>query len=370
MLGSVSCGKAFKNVANQEPQQRDGINDATSEESLLLSVRNGESLNAERALKEGANANLKYNKTETVLTYSILTGQTNMVDVLLNAEADPNLPNQQGKFPLFMAIKTGNKSVLNNLLTFGAQVNLVNQDSMLPLVYATQLNRIEEVFYLLIKGADPLFQGAAEISAYDYAVQSNNREMLNVLDTHLRLEQGKDPKEVVSERIKIGDDQAIEYVNTYLLNQGTDVFTEFGSSLILTTFKEAPNQDKLITLISKYLEWGYGLNQTALIHELYRDELKTQIPLALEYGADPNVLDEKNKPLLWYLTKKLDVPLVEELISFGARTKLSIQLEEIDQNIVIDMCDAVPRKKCRTRRSCPPGRLEAIKKLKSLYSCR
>jgi ankyrin repeat protein len=106
--------------------------------------------NVVRALKHGADPNVKGPDGYTPLHIAAHENYSELAKVLLESGADPNAPNNGGHTPLHAAAYRGHLNVASLLLEHGADPCITNKDGDIPLVTARK-RREEEVYILLEK---------------------------------------------------------------------------------------------------------------------------------------------------------------------------------------------------------------------------
>lgn len=81
---------------------------------------------------------------------------------------------------------TGNYSEVKRLITLRANPNVVNLNNTTPLMYAAQIGRIEIVRVLLDAGADAKLIDNEGKTAQDYAGESGNEHVVNLIKSALQ----------------------------------------------------------------------------------------------------------------------------------------------------------------------------------------
>jgi len=123
-------------------------------DDLLVAIRNGDHLRAERELKGSSLANFANASGMTPLMQAVHTADARMVSIVLAAGANPNAKGVAGITPLLAAVFDEAKT--RSLLNAGADVNIASADGRAPLhAAAMREGSLPIVKLLLAKGADP-----------------------------------------------------------------------------------------------------------------------------------------------------------------------------------------------------------------------
>ena len=128
-------------------------------------------------------ANVKFEYSKTALLYAIKEERAKVVEYLLSLGADPNTKNSGNTTALMMAAGRGNIEIINMLLEAGAitSINQQNNAGYTALILATKNNYADTVKLLLSKGADAKLRDNKSKRAYNYAVENNYTELINIL---------------------------------------------------------------------------------------------------------------------------------------------------------------------------------------------
>lgn len=116
----------------------------------------------------------------TLLVYSIVYGSNKAVELLLLKGADPN-QNIDHKNPLMYAILEGSRSKINTLIDQHANVNYRDPEGNHSLIYAAIQGDLNIIKILLKNGAYLNLKNYSRLTAYDFAVKSNNSEAAKYL---------------------------------------------------------------------------------------------------------------------------------------------------------------------------------------------
>jgi ankyrin repeat protein len=368
----TSCGKKAETEKKQSSRDNYTYENATPNESLQYAVRRGEALNAKAALAMGADPNQFINEGDTLLTYAIKTNKPHITEVLLEASASSNMVNKNFMAPILLAVKKNNLAIVRQLLRYETRLNIINLEGDNPLTSAIDNNGIEIIFELLIAGANPFFKIIDGMTPYHYAISKEDRSILNVFETHKEMTENKNLNTIIKEKITQGDDNSLEYINLVLMREGKSIVKFYTGDLFYDTLTQAPVQHR-DALIRKYIEWGFSINaetgQSSLIHQLVNDNAISDLETALLNGANPNHIDHEEKPALWYAIEGLKIEAVKSLLKYDAKQRLVVYGEN-ESFYTLDMCDALPSKRCGWRR-CDEETLAKIKLLKeTILNCR
>jgi hypothetical protein len=116
----------------------------------------------------------------TLLIYAIQSGSNKVVEFLLSKGANPNIYFDH-KNPLMYAILEGSRNKTNTLLDYNANANDRDPEGNHSLIYAAIQGDVSLIKILLKHGAYLNFKNKAHLTAYDFAVKSNNSEAAKYL---------------------------------------------------------------------------------------------------------------------------------------------------------------------------------------------
>ena len=123
---------------------------------LLIAVDKGHNDLVQLLLEAGANPNLPSTEFEkdrwTPLTVAAFRGDHDVAKLLIEAGGNVNMEARDGKIPLHLA---KGRKVVKLLLDEGSHLHKECASRNTPLHYASMVGRIDEVKYLLERGADP-----------------------------------------------------------------------------------------------------------------------------------------------------------------------------------------------------------------------
>jgi hypothetical protein len=116
----------------------------------------------------------------TLLNYAIRSGSNKVVEFLLSKGADPNV-HIDYKNSLMYAILEGSRNKVNILLDYNANINDRDAEGNHSLIYAAIQGDVSLIKILLKHGAYLNLKNYTRLTAYDFAVKSNNSEAAKYL---------------------------------------------------------------------------------------------------------------------------------------------------------------------------------------------
>ncbi|MDP2437793.1 MAG: ankyrin repeat domain-containing protein, partial [archaeon] len=122
---------------------------------LYMAAQNGHLEIAKRLIEAGANTQVLFKESHSLLYVAAEHGRTKMIRYLLGApgNADPNRASQDGSTPLYAAVKSRHPKVVRILIEAGADINHLNASGLSPIFVAAERGFTELVKLLLEKGA-------------------------------------------------------------------------------------------------------------------------------------------------------------------------------------------------------------------------
>jgi ankyrin repeat protein len=135
---------------------------------------------AERFLKQGADADTVLANGEPVLYTALRMGLKDVADSLVLYGADVNAATRAGRTPLLIAIDKGNEDFVQLLLENGADANQSSNSGETPLMTAIARNQTGIVNRLLNYKADPNISGRGE-SPLQAVLKNGNVEIAELL---------------------------------------------------------------------------------------------------------------------------------------------------------------------------------------------
>lgn len=146
---SSKVGRLKKRKVPYRPNPNPVTNKALADNLMAARVKE-----AERFLKQGADASTIAANGEPVLYTALRFGFDEMADSLVLYGADVNAQTRAGRTPLHIAISKGNDSLVQLLLENGADANLSSGSGETPLSLAIERAHVGIVAKLLNYGAD------------------------------------------------------------------------------------------------------------------------------------------------------------------------------------------------------------------------
>ncbi len=116
----------------------------------------------------------------TLLVYSVQSGSNKVFGFLLTEGADPNRF-VKGRSPLMYSILEGSRNKINSLLDYHANINDFDIEGNHSLIYAAIHGDVGIIKILLRHGAYLNLINKEHLTAYDFAVKSNNAEAAKYL---------------------------------------------------------------------------------------------------------------------------------------------------------------------------------------------
>ncbi len=164
--------------------------------ALLVGADEGNTANAETALSQGADINVRAEGGSTPLMRAATQGHTDMLRFLLEAGANPSLEARGGQTALGVAAAQGHSGAISLLLEAGIAIDIpimsthasADMRGSTPLMLAARFGHSGAVRRLLLGGADPRIQNAQGDTALMVAAQRGHTDAAAAL-----LEGGADP---------------------------------------------------------------------------------------------------------------------------------------------------------------------------------
>lgn len=133
--------------------------------------------------------NLRNSHQETPLMFAALRGQTEMVRALIARDADINHP---GWTPLHYAASGSSKyqpDIIALLLEHSAYIDAASPNGTTPLMMAAQYGTDESVALLLREGADASLRNQLRLSAVDFALRAERKDVAQSIADSIRRNQ-------------------------------------------------------------------------------------------------------------------------------------------------------------------------------------
>jgi ankyrin repeat protein len=129
---------------------------------------------------------------ESLATYAARNGLSYLIDFLIEQKADLSRPDANGNTPAYLAADHNHVNVVKTLTQHRINLNIQNKEGDYP-IHIAILNNNTRMLEELIKGRADIeaiarIDHSYQLSPFDYAMMSNNREMLRILiDNHVNL---------------------------------------------------------------------------------------------------------------------------------------------------------------------------------------
>ena len=164
--------------------------DANGQIGLVLALQLG-SLQAAPPLLAARNLDVqaKNRAGETALMMAALKGHTAAVQALLARDADVN---QTGWTPLHYAAsgpQAGQAAIIALLLEHHAYIDAASPNGTTPLMMAAQYGAAESVQRLLDEGADPSLKNQLGLTAVDFALRAQRKDLAEKIVAAIRQRQ-------------------------------------------------------------------------------------------------------------------------------------------------------------------------------------
>lgn len=119
------------------------------------------------------------------LIIAVYNQQIAVAKYLIDHGADVNYQFTQGN-ALHGAAYKGYKDAAQLLVNYNIDINAKDANGSTPLIYATLFGHNQLAKLLLEKGATPLVKDQTGSSAYDYAQQLSNEELISLYSKHIK----------------------------------------------------------------------------------------------------------------------------------------------------------------------------------------
>ncbi|MGP1685185.1 MAG: ankyrin repeat domain-containing protein, partial [Giesbergeria sp.] len=133
--------------------------------------------------------NLRNAHKETPLMFAALRGQSEMARLLIARDADINHP---GWTPLHYAASGASNyqpEIIALLLEHSAYIDAASPNGTTPLMMAAQYGTSESLVLLLREGADPSLRNQLRLSAVDFALRAERKDMAQAIADAIRRRQ-------------------------------------------------------------------------------------------------------------------------------------------------------------------------------------
>ena len=153
----------------------------SSAQGVFDACRNGDTSAIKAMIKVNPDTiNCKNEGGFTPLIIAGYRGQMEVVKLLLKHKADINAKSGKGTVLMGACFK-GNVELATLLVKYKADVNSVNDLETTPLMYAILSQKIELIKLLLENGALKDVKERSGKTALDYAIQSGNKEIIQLI---------------------------------------------------------------------------------------------------------------------------------------------------------------------------------------------
>ncbi|KAL7905536.1 ankyrin repeat-containing domain protein [Trichoderma velutinum] len=293
---------AWGNFAAAQPllQHRDFREYITPDmpsQPLMLAVLFGYYKVTEALLRHGADPNLRDEFDATALLTAVMKDRIDICRLLLEHKADPNLAIKHGQnqvTSLVVAVVQKNLDMVKLLIDNGADINQPISHQRTP---ATYYNQIDIVQYLLSRNADPNLARSNGTTPLFLAAQKGYSEIVRLL-VEAQADISVYDHEYKCTTFHVVSDSA-ETVRA-LLEYGADVNREAKNGdtpLSLVMFYNQPIATKVMLSESKIKPNLSVVSIHRAMLRAVRDGFTEVVSLALEAGANVNLVDDRNTSL-------------------------------------------------------------------------
>ncbi|KAL7946911.1 ankyrin repeat-containing domain protein [Trichoderma barbatum] len=296
---------------------------------LIVAVNHGNYKTTEALLRHGADPNVRGHDGETVLWMAVMKDRVNICRLLLAHEADPNLALKQDQItPLLSAVLRKNMNIVKLLVMNGADVNQQSSEGRTAVFVATFYKQIKIVRYLLSHNADPNIARSNGNTPVWLAAGMGSSEIVRLLveakaDIHAY---GNEYQWTAIHNVS----DSAEVVRI-LLEYGADINKEDkdgDTPLSLAIYNNQINAIRVMLRESNIQpDWSVPLVQNA-VQCAVRDGYTEVVSLALEAGANVDLVGDTNKPLTAWAIPLNDDSMIRTILEYGP--DLSIKDEDGD----------------------------------------
>ncbi|AIF81595.1 hypothetical protein I862_05205 [endosymbiont of Acanthamoeba sp. UWC8] len=175
---------------------------------LMYSILYNKQKSYNYLITKGADLSIRSNDGKTVAHLAATANNIKAFELLIDYGVDPNIHDNQGNSPYYYSTqftdefayiavkqyknmnkalidftKNGSIAAVKQTLRLGADTNYKDANGNTALIIAVQKNNVKLAGYLLSKDSDPLLRNKIGLSAIDYAVMNNSKELKDILKT-------------------------------------------------------------------------------------------------------------------------------------------------------------------------------------------
>ncbi|KAJ5160569.1 uncharacterized protein N7482_007573 [Penicillium canariense] len=289
------------------------IDVSTGERALLFAVSKGNTAIVSILLDKGFDVQLRMSSGHTLLHLAVIRQDSAMIKHLLEREADPHIRDLNGRTPLFWAVKLEIIAIADILIEAGANPS-VPESEYRPL---TDHEKTDINLILGHEGASEASDHSGQSPLHLAALDRNQAMMTCLLQKRVHSDikdhHGRTPLFWAVQKGHVSAAHA-------LLEAGSDPNIPESDGMLpirynLQSSVTVDSRHRKLELEPRNKSWKMG-NQTPLFFAAGNGD-DSLIRLLLEYGAEPDPLDEYGEtPLLWAAARGLDAP-VKTLLDRG-----------------------------------------------------
>lgn len=268
--------------------------------ALRKAVEEGDLENVRSLIAEGADVNVKYDKSETPLYIAIESGQIEIARLLIEKGANVNAKGGRFFTPLHLAARFGHVEMVELLISEGADVNAKGIGVWTPLLLAVRFGNTEMAKLLIAKGADIYAETDQAMTPLLLAVIHNYPDIEKLL-----LSKGAQ-LDIFSETIR-GDAERVE---AFLERDPNLVSAKRGEFTLLHWAAYCGHLGVAELLIAKGAEVDANSKYVTPLHWAVRYNHRDMIELLIGKGADVNAKGSHGRTLLHYAVAEDAVKLL------------------------------------------------------------
>ncbi len=304
-----------KKLSQQIDNKDHGIPLSTKEtqQRLEYAARTGDTLRAEDSLSSGANINKKNIHGNTPLIIASRNKQYAFIKWLLTKKPKLSITDNNQDTALHFVSLAGEKSLAKKLIALGAPLDPQNNNGRTPLINAVISGSPDLLQLLLISGADSQLKDKQHKSAFDYAENKNDAELLTILAP---FRTNTNDYEKLQRRLKQLTQQTRQKENLY-----------FGWPLLAVAV--AQNEAKLVSLlINKRADpWEQSTTGVSAISLVAIKDENNYSGQLLNKTSSKLVPDTKQSLTLLVVAAKKNNPLFIQKLSQKLSPKIIAEIE-------------------------------------------